>query len=349
MKVNSAGVTHVRIPVGYWYWDVEDGEPFPTPNFDDTDENSALFYLKRGLQWLDELDMKAEIDLHGGPGSQNGFDNSGKRGDIHWVDESYPENRENLDRTLIILRLIANQMKIWIDEGAFRSQTLYGISLLNEPGGWEETVWTACKDDFYLKGYDNLRNTFGPDVYVNIQQAFRNSSDFYGYMPESEGYESVSLDMHTYQCFDEYWNDIADLPLEVTWEIHLESSCDYHRDVSRQTLPAFSGEFSLAVTDCQKYVNQGFHTPYVPPFASEEACKYYNSDWTSYSDEYKEFMKKFFVAQLDGYEYGETGAGWFMWTIKTEQNCAPEWDFIFLLENGIIPSNLCERKSYCSF
>ena len=24
------------------------------------------------------------LDLHGGPGSQNGFDNSGKRGEVHW-------------------------------------------------------------------------------------------------------------------------------------------------------------------------------------------------------------------------------------------------------------------------
>ena len=31
-----AGISHVRIPVGYWYWDVEEGEPFPTPNMNVT-------------------------------------------------------------------------------------------------------------------------------------------------------------------------------------------------------------------------------------------------------------------------------------------------------------------------
>ena len=67
-----------RIPVGYWYWDVEEGEPFPTPNLDDTDPTSPLFYLKRGLQWMDELGLQALIDLHAGPGSQNGYDNSGR-------------------------------------------------------------------------------------------------------------------------------------------------------------------------------------------------------------------------------------------------------------------------------
>merc|ERR1712141_237153 len=178
--------------------------------------------------------MKAEIDLHGAPGSQNGFDNSGKRGDVHWVDQTYPENRSNLIRTLEILDRIANQMKKWIDQGEFRKETLYGISFLNEPGGWDDNLWEACRDDFYLKGYEHIRNVFHPEVFVNIQQAFRNSSDFHGYMSESDGYQAVSLDMHTYQCFDEGWNRIADLPLEASWELHLEASCDYAKDVSRQ-------------------------------------------------------------------------------------------------------------------
>merc|ERR1719391_1248966 len=86
-KVGSAGVTHIRIPVGYWYWDVIEGEPFPPPNTDESDPNNPLFYLKRALGWLDELGMKGLIDLHAAPGSQNGFDNSGRRGDVHWVSE----------------------------------------------------------------------------------------------------------------------------------------------------------------------------------------------------------------------------------------------------------------------
>ena len=77
-KSNEFNILKNRIPVGYWYWDVEEGEPFPTPNLDDTDPTSPLFYLKRGLQWMDELGLQALIDLHSGPGSQNGYDNSGR-------------------------------------------------------------------------------------------------------------------------------------------------------------------------------------------------------------------------------------------------------------------------------
>jgi hypothetical protein len=50
-----AGISHVRIPVAYWYWDVADDEPFPAPNLNDNDPYSPLFYLKRMLGWLQVL------------------------------------------------------------------------------------------------------------------------------------------------------------------------------------------------------------------------------------------------------------------------------------------------------
>ncbi len=34
--------------------------------------------------WANEIGLKILLDLHGAPGSQNGFDNSGRRGDILW-------------------------------------------------------------------------------------------------------------------------------------------------------------------------------------------------------------------------------------------------------------------------
>ena len=55
------------------------------------------------------------------------------------------------------------------------------------------------------------------------------------------------------------------------------------------------------------------------------------------------------MAQIDGYEKGDNGRGWFMWTGKTESNSGPEWDFIFLTENGIIPEDLCNRPTYCNY
>ena len=73
-------------------------------------------------------------------GSQNGFDNSGRRGDVHWVSEDYPQDNANVARTIIIQDKIAANMAKWIEEGAFKRETLYGISLLNEPAGWWDKV-----------------------------------------------------------------------------------------------------------------------------------------------------------------------------------------------------------------
>jgi len=347
-KVSSAGVTHVRIPVGYWYWDVIEGEPFPAPNMDDSDPYSPLFYLRRALIWLEELGMKAEIDLHGGPGSQNGFDNSGKRGDIGWVSDAYPSDNTNVARTLAVIDKMAATLKIWVDAGIIQQDTLYGVCLLNEPGGWWDKVWDACTEEFYPSGYDIIRGYFPEESFVvNFQQAFKSQSDWVGLFPESDGYSGVSVDWHNYQCFGDYWNQLADLP--EGWVTHLEASCSFADGVANYTLPTFTGEFCLAVTNCQKYLDGGFHTPYEPPSVSEQACAYYNSDWVTYSDAYKEFLGQYFLAQIDAFEYGANGVGWFMWTMKTENNCAPEWDFIFLLEHGIIPADLCNREKFCSF
>jgi hypothetical protein len=42
------------------------------------------------------------------------------------------------------------------------------------------------------------------------------------------------------------------------------------------------------------------------------------------------------------------------WSVKINHfslpltSCAPEWDFLFLLEQGILPQDLCARESYCT-
>ena len=41
--------------------------------------------------------MRVMMDLHGAPGSQNGFDNSGRRGEVNWVPEE-GDDHANVDR-----------------------------------------------------------------------------------------------------------------------------------------------------------------------------------------------------------------------------------------------------------
>jgi glucan 1,3-beta-glucosidase len=71
----SAGLNHVRIPIGFWAYDVSGGEPYI---------QGQAEYLDRAIGWARNHGLKVLIDVHGAPGSQNGYDNSGRRGDAQW-------------------------------------------------------------------------------------------------------------------------------------------------------------------------------------------------------------------------------------------------------------------------
>ena len=69
-----------------------------------------------------------------------------------------------------------------------------------------------------------------------------------------------------------------------------------------------SGEFSMAVTDCQKYLQGGLVTPY-DPVTNNETCQYYNGHFDHYEADHKDFLHTFFISQLDSYEAGEIEKG----------------------------------------
>ncbi|KAF4552727.1 Cellulase-like protein 7 [Elsinoe fawcettii] len=87
-QIAGAGMNHVRIPVGYWSVIPRQGDPYI---------DGAYPYLGRVLDWANDRGLKVMIDLHGVQGSQNGFDNSGQRGDVRFGQgNSIEEAREVL-------------------------------------------------------------------------------------------------------------------------------------------------------------------------------------------------------------------------------------------------------------
>jgi len=227
-------------------------------------------------------------------------------------------------------------------------ESIYGICVLNEPfaiPGQRDDIWIALRDDFYPKAYEAIRKHLDARVYVNYQGAFRAGFEFDDYYNE---FSSVSVDKHIYQAFGYDWCGVATLPSSEMYQVHYDVSCGYCEDIQNRNKPTFTGEFSLAVTECQKYLVDGYHVPYHPPHCEfEDICSFYNAGFDYFPAEHKDFLKSYFLAQTDCFEYGANGAGWFFWTMKTEDQCAPEWDFIFLLEKGIIPNDLCNKGHHC--
>jgi hypothetical protein len=57
-------LNHVRLPIGYWAWEVRPGEPYI---------QGQLPHLRGAVTWANYHGLKLIIDLHGVPGSQNGY------------------------------------------------------------------------------------------------------------------------------------------------------------------------------------------------------------------------------------------------------------------------------------
>jgi glucan 1,3-beta-glucosidase len=58
-------LNHVRIPIGYWAYEVGPGEPYI---------QGQHAYLLKAVSWAAKHNLKVIIDLHGAPGSQNGYE-----------------------------------------------------------------------------------------------------------------------------------------------------------------------------------------------------------------------------------------------------------------------------------
>lgn len=105
----------MRIPIGYWAYEVISGEPYIQGQHE---------YLVKAVDWAGKYGLKVIIDLHGVPGSQNGYDWDPSRLDLTDVliynssfDNSghrlgYPQwqsNPTNIDRSNRILKRIASE------------------------------------------------------------------------------------------------------------------------------------------------------------------------------------------------------------------------------------------------
>jgi glucan 1,3-beta-glucosidase len=148
--------TH-RIPLGYW------SVPL-TPSDTNTSTSvgpytpGAWTYLLRGLKWAKKHGINVILDIHGAPGSQNGYDNSGQR----TTNPVWATNLANVTRTIDTLRFIVQNTNGMVDV----------IELLNEPAGFLGPAWAQTIRQFWLDGYDAVRQAAGAGIKVMIGDAF---------------------------------------------------------------------------------------------------------------------------------------------------------------------------------
>ena len=125
----------------------------------------------------------------------------------------------------------------------------------------------------------------------------------------------------------------------MTWDQHIQSACVRSGELATSTLWLVVGEWSTAAQDCAKYLNgRGRGSRYDGTFPGSSrvgSCAGLTGSASTFSPEYKTFLRQYWEAQVIAYERG--GQGWIQWTWKTES--ADEWSYSAGLFNGWIPWN----------
>ncbi|KAH9973186.1 glycoside hydrolase family 5 protein [Lactifluus volemus] len=297
-QVLGARLNHVRIPIGYWAFDVGGGEPYV---------QGQLPYLYSAISWAVKYNLNVIIDLHGAPGSQNGFDNSGQRMPFpHWH-----SNQTNVDRTNKVIKQISLQF----------GSIVPIIAPLNEPAGFYGQDVLDVTRQYWKDSYDSIRPKGLGTSIVLIHDAFQPLSYWNDFMPR-EKYVGAAMDTHIYQMFS---NDAAC------------NNSGRLSDFNQNQLMTIVGEWTPAMTDCTKYLNgRGVGARYdgsikqgATPYGS---CVGKTGNGSSFSGEYKTFLRKSWEAQVITYE---KASGWLQWTWKTEQG--DDWSYSAGLKYGWIP------------
>jgi len=210
--IKKCGLNAVRLPVGYWALEA------PKPYVE-----SAPF-IDFALEQCAKNDLKLLLDLHGAPGSQNGWDHSGRGGAINWTDP------KNVQETLRVLQGLAQKYG--------RHPSLYGIELLNEP---KFDVSLEILQRFYQDAYVVLRKHLDPSVAVVFHDSFR-AQAWKKFMQEP-AFKNVILDTHLYQCFDDQAKGRTALQ-HLAFAINRKETLD---EMQRDELPTIVGEWSLSL------------------------------------------------------------------------------------------------------
>ena len=146
-KIAEMGFNHVRIPTGHWAVEVTPDEPYVA--------YESWQYLLKGVQWARKYGLRVMVELHTAPGSQNGWNHSGKAGVVGFLNGT--QGTENAERTI----RIATEMIRFFNKPEW-SNVVPMFGVLNEPA-MMKIPETKVKG-WYAKSYDAIRKLLGPGL-----------------------------------------------------------------------------------------------------------------------------------------------------------------------------------------
>lgn len=173
-KIAEMGFDHVRIPTGHWAVNVDDSdEPF-VPKL-------AWHYLLRAIQWARKYGLRVMVELHTAPGSQNGWNHSGKYGVVGWLNGTHGQT--NADRTLDIVK----NMTTFFSKPEWNNVApIFGV--VNEPAIFR--INKAKVQKWYRESYHAIRNE--SNLYLTYHEGFIGLDSWDGFF-DQDHYKKLFL------------------------------------------------------------------------------------------------------------------------------------------------------------
>ncbi|KAK7054692.1 hypothetical protein VNI00_003155 [Paramarasmius palmivorus] len=313
-QIAASGLNWVRVPIGYWAVDTWPGEPFL--------KGVSWKYFLKATQWARKYGIRIFLQVEGLPGSQNGWDHSGKGGSINLMNGIM--GIANAQRAVSCLRTF--------NEFLSRDEYKDVVPILGIANDIRlSIIGREGTQSFYKEVYDTLRKDSGlgegKGPIIAIQDGFQGVSLWEDFM---HGADRLALDQHPLLA----WNkeDTAQKP--CVW------AAATNRSSARFGI-TLGGEFSTSVNDCGMWVN-GIDTP-----TRYGNCSYWNNP-ESWDESTVKSLRDVTLASMDALQH------WFYFTWKVQPlnsessaDARAMWDYQRGREGGWIPKDPRDAVGYC--
>ena len=326
--LKSYGINALRIPIGYWAYSAT-GTPYYSLGLG----KGADAYLEKAISWAESAGLKVWIDLHGHPGSQNGYDTSGHKGASDW------HTPANQAASLAILKTVATKYGT-----AAYAKTVIAIELVNEPISTSPNSPTLVAD-FAKSAYTTVRNAAAnKDLMIVMHDAFEGPAAWTSWANSEGSRGKAGIDTHMYQSLTSADN-------ALTQPEHIAAACSRGialSDVNQQA-PFFIGEWSAATNVCfnpdGSSVAQLSSSGAGGKKCTTEGCKCVSDSASEWTSAVVKGVRQYVEAQLEVFE--AYSSGYFLWGWTDPSGGSEGVGIVEGVSKGAIPTpigDISQRK-----
>ncbi|BEI80115.1 hypothetical protein CcaverHIS002_0106440 [Cutaneotrichosporon cavernicola] len=308
--IAAAGLNWVRIPIGYWAIGTQGDEP----------------YLEKGvlgaISWGRKYGIRILLDLHSLPGSQNGWNHSGRSGTINWMRGAM--GLANAQRSLEYLRSFTQ----YISQPGVK-EVVPMLGLVNEVLYGD--VGKDAMGSFYFESIEMIRGITGSGKGNGPPR--RGPANWDGFLT---GADRLVMDQHPYLAF----GGVNQNP----WPQQTQQACGWGggvNDTAASWGVIIGGEWSLATNDCGMWLNGVDVTgQYATTYGS---CTQFE-DWRTWDATFKQNLLNHAMGSMDALQ------NFFFWTWRIGDSTVRGYAASPMAGSRRTPrvaGGFCKRNGYC--